>query len=89
MADYFTNGIGIIGAMLILVGFVLNELHKLDQDSLAYDLINLVGSCLLTIYAWLLGSIPFFVLNMIWALLSLRDVYLDLKINKHNKFLNE
>lgn len=74
-----TLAIGIAGAALILVFFVLNEYHVLSNESLWYDGGNLLGSLLLLIYAYQLGSLPFLILNAIWMLVSLRDAYLDLR----------
>ncbi len=66
--------IGTFGAGIVLVAFFLNQAHRLSQDSLSYDVLNLLGSSLLVLYALLLGSTPFLVLNGIWCLVSLRDV---------------
>jgi hypothetical protein len=35
--------IGIAGAALILLAFILNEFHIWSEDGLAYDATNLVG----------------------------------------------
>ncbi len=74
-----TTIIGIIGALIILIAFTLNEIHKLDSDSIVYDSLNFIGGTLLAIYAYLLFSIPFLILNIIWALVALRDIFLGLK----------
>lgn len=66
--------IGVVGAALILVGFVANELGKLTAKSFWYDLLNLVGSLILLWYGIQLSAWPFVILNTIWALVSLRDV---------------
>lgn len=42
----------IIGALLVLAGFVLAQVRVLDQRSATYLLLNLVGSALLTALAW-------------------------------------
>ena len=66
--------IGIVGAFLILVAFILNQTHKWDEDDLIYDLINFAGSLFLVIYALLLKSFPFIILNAVWGLFSLKDI---------------
>jgi len=66
--------IGIIGALIILYTFVMNQYEKLSADSFQYDFLNLVGSGILVYYATILESIPFIVINGLWALLSLKDV---------------
>lgn len=70
----FITFIGVFGAFLLLVAFIENEYKKFKTNSLAYDLLNLIGAGLLTIYAYLLGSVPFLILEGIWALVALKDV---------------
>lgn len=76
---YQTTLIGILGAGLVLLAFVLNQLHKWRDDELRYDLVNFLGGTLLVIYAILLKAYPFAVLNGVWALISLRDSVRDLQ----------
>ena len=74
-----TTLIGASGACLILVAFILEQTHKWKDTDFKYDVVNLLGSSLLIIYAFLLKSYPFFILNGVWALVSLRDVIMDLR----------
>ena len=74
--------IGVAGALIILAAFFLNETHRISEDSLVYDGMNLVGSFLLIVYAIALNSLPFLVLNGVWFAIALRDVIIDLKNNK-------
>lgn len=69
-----TSLIGVIGAVIILTAFLLNQTNKLKNDAILYDLLNFCGSVLLTVYAILLNSIPFVILNIIWGGVSLRDI---------------
>ncbi len=66
--------LGITGAFLILLAFTLHQVGVWSEEDLIYDLINFLGSGLLIWYSILLSSIPFIVLNSIWAFVSLRDV---------------
>lgn len=75
--------VGIAGAALVLIAFVLNELHVWNEDDLVYDLTNLIGGALLVWYSWLINSWPFAILNGVWTLVALRDVILDLR-RKHS-----
>lgn len=77
-----TTIIGISGAAIILVFFLLNQTHKISSNSLPYDIANFIGAFLLVIYAVLLSSLPFAILNGAWALFSLRDIFFDLKNSK-------
>ena len=75
----YTTLIGIVGASVILVGFLLNQTGKVTAQSWSYDAVNVLGSLLLLIYAYLLGSVPFLILNVVWLLVSAKGV---LKSNK-------
>ena len=83
--------IGFGGMFLILLAFLMNQIHKWKEDDLAYDLTNSLGSLLLMGYAIMLKSYPFLILNGIWFIVSARDVVLDIKnaekkkVNNHYK----
>lgn len=62
--------IGTLGAFLLLVAFCLEQFDVISDKSYAYDGLNLVGAGLLAWYAVLLGSVPFIVLEGIWALVA-------------------
>lgn len=72
-----TTLIGVFGASLILIAFILNQLGALDHDDKLYDGINLIGSGLLIWYAILLSSWPFLALNTVWFVVSLKDLVLE------------
>jgi len=63
--------LGIIGVAFILVGFLLDEFNTpVNQDSESYQILNIVGSGFLAYYSYILGSIPFIVLNAVWFIAS-------------------
>ena len=59
------------GAVLVLIGYVLGQLDKIDTSSKPYLLINLVGSALLAADAFDGSQWGFLVLNGTWAVISL------------------
>ena len=60
----------IAGALLILSGFVLAQFGVLDPRSLWYLVVNLVGSAILTVDAWRQDQWGFFLLELVWAIVS-------------------
>jgi hypothetical protein len=66
--------VGVVGATIILVSFLLNQSGKWSAESRSYDLANAIGSIILVSYAVLLGSVPFMILNSVWFVVSFRDV---------------
>lgn len=67
--------LGIIGSALVLTGFIGNRLRYWRSDSRLYVLINAVGSGVLVAYSVIIESYPFIVLNVVWLLFSVNDVF--------------
>ncbi len=63
------NIIGLLGMIFILAAFVLDEFYKKwNQNTIQYNLLNILGSGLLMYYAYTLMSIPFLILNGVWLI---------------------
>lgn len=62
---------GTVGVSLLLAAFALNLLKKLQPDSKAYLLLNIVGAGLACISSYLISFWPFVVLEGVWTLSSL------------------
>ena len=60
----------VVGALLILSGFVLAQFGLLDPRSVWYLVVNLVGSAILTVDAWRQDQWGFFLLELVWAIVS-------------------
>jgi hypothetical protein len=58
------------GAVLILGGFTLAQLRVLDQHSLVYLVLNLVGSFVLAVIAWVDRRWGFLLLEGVWSIVS-------------------
>jgi hypothetical protein len=63
--------IQVIGALLILAGFTGAQLGRLRVDSLRYLILNLVGSAVLAVLAWIDQQWGFVLLEGVWAVVSL------------------
>ena len=60
----------LVGAVLILAGFTLAQLRLLDQHSLVYLVLNLVGSFVLAVIALVDQRWGFLLLEGVWAIVS-------------------
>lgn len=60
----------LVGAVLILSAFVLVQLDRMETASLAYLVLNLVGSGTLAVVATIDGDVGFMLLEGVWAAVS-------------------
>jgi len=65
--------IGTSGATILLIAFIMNQLNKWKNDSIIYDGFNVIGGALMTAYAFILQAWPFFILNSVWTIVSIKD----------------
>lgn len=63
--------IGYFGVGLILLAYFLNLYNKIDNESLLYIWMNLIGAGLAFVSSVLIQSLPFAILEGTWALVSL------------------
>ncbi len=65
---------GAIGGAIILIAYLLELFRHIDPYNKTFLAANIVGSALLTYYAYLLSSIPFLILNAAWVLGSVYEL---------------
>jgi len=71
--------LGLIGAALVLMAFIMNQLGKWQANNFSYDLTNFTGSVILLIYATVTKAYPFAILYLVWTFVSLKDILVDIK----------
>ncbi|HZA88606.1 MAG TPA: hypothetical protein VE401_00095 [Solirubrobacterales bacterium] len=62
--------IQVIGALLILVAFAALQLGYTGARSRAYLMLNLIGSLVLAVLAWVEQQWGFLLLEAVWAMVS-------------------
>ncbi len=65
------EAIEILGALLILAPFALSQFRLLEPRSYPYLVLNLAGSAILAVLAFSGSRWGFFLLEAVWALVSL------------------
>ncbi len=62
--------IQIIGALLILAAFAAVQFDRMRPDSQTYLTLNLIGSLILAVLAWVESQWGFLLLESVWAVVS-------------------
>jgi membrane-bound ClpP family serine protease len=65
-----TDALQIVGAILILIAFVAVQFKLLDATTWSYLLLNLVGSAVLAVVAWVGRDWGFLLLEGVWGIVS-------------------
>jgi hypothetical protein len=60
----------LVGALLVLAGFVAAQAGRLDPAAPLYLAVNLIGSAILAVDAFHAGAWGFLLLEGVWALVS-------------------
>ncbi|MEV6412222.1 hypothetical protein [Kribbella sp. NPDC051718] len=74
--------IEIVGALTVLVAFAAAQAGRLEQKTLSYQLLNLIGSAVLAVIAAVESSWGFLLLEGSWAVVSLMGLLSLLKTVK-------
>ncbi|MFL5872625.1 MAG: hypothetical protein ACJ75T_03985 [Solirubrobacterales bacterium] len=62
--------IQVVGALLILAGFAAVQFERMRPDSRLYLALNLAGSAILAVLAWIETQWGFLLLEGVWAIVS-------------------
>jgi hypothetical protein len=63
--------LSVLGAAMVLFAYAANQRGKLTRDDVWYNVLNLVGSALLTVVAVIDRRIGFILLEGLWAIFSI------------------
>jgi hypothetical protein len=65
------DAIGSLGVAILLLAFFLNAFGWLGREARAYHLMNVVGAAIAGWASWMIGFLPFVVLEGTWAAVAL------------------
>ena len=85
MLPYIDIIIGTAGMLILLVAYFLNVTKILSVDTELYHALNIIACIFLLVYAAILKSIPFLILNTIWATVSITQLFHLIDKRLHSK----
>ena len=68
--EILIQGLGWAGAFGLLSAYYLISTKRLSAGSAKYQWINLISAIMLAINAYYIGSIPFIIINVFWAIVA-------------------
>lgn len=69
----------VVGALLILAAYAGAQFGRLDQRSISYLVLNLVGSIVLAVLAAIESQYGFLLLEGVWAIVSAWSLWQELR----------
>lgn len=71
MRGDFPTIVGSVGVGLLLLAYLLNLARRTPQDSKLYAWLNIIGAGLACYSSYLIGFVPFIILEGTWFVVSL------------------
>jgi membrane-bound ClpP family serine protease len=80
-----TDLIGILGVIIIIIGYMLLQLERMDAKDLSFSVLNTFGAFLIIIsllYDWNLSS---FIMEFTWMMISFYGIVKYFKVKRRDE----
>jgi hypothetical protein len=81
-APFLFNAAGIIGVILILIGYFGVQTGKLKPDQLTFPILNFVGAALHLVSLYMFWNLASFIIEVFWIAISIYGIVKILKARK-------
>jgi hypothetical protein len=71
MTHGLLDAVGLLGAALLMVAYLLLQVNKLQSNGLAYSLLNAIGALLIVFSLLVNFNLAAFLIEVFWVLISL------------------
>jgi hypothetical protein len=83
MSFGWSDFVGGIGVVILMITFLLLQLGRLESNTLTYSLLNALGATLITISLLFNFNLSAFIMEVFWILISLVGVFRTLRSRKY------
>lgn len=80
----WTDFIGGIGVVILMITFLMLQLGRLESSRLLYSVLNAVGASLITISLIFDFNLSAFIMEVFWILISLVGIVRILRVRARN-----
>lgn len=67
----FTDALGWVGSLCVIIAYGLNSYQKLRSDSLIFYALNVIGGIFLIIYSNYKGAYANTFINVVWVIIAI------------------
>ena len=71
----FTDFLGNVGVVLIIIDYLLLQLNRISSSSLSYSLLNAIGATLIISSLISNFNLSAFIMEAVWVIISLFGLY--------------
>lgn len=79
-----TDVVGFIGAIILMVAFLLLQLGRLSSNSILYSLLNALGASLIVFSLLFDFNLAAFIIEVFWIAISLVGLFRVLRTRNYN-----
>lgn len=78
------NPVGIVGVILILIAYLLLQLDRMSQDSVAYSMLNVVGSVLILYSLYFYWNLASGIIEIVWLIISIFGLFKAYRLRRNS-----
>jgi VIT1/CCC1 family predicted Fe2+/Mn2+ transporter len=84
MSSFIPDVVGVIGAIILMIAFLLLQLGRLSSNDISYSILNAVGAGLIVFSLFYNFNLSAFIVELFWIAISLLGLVRVLRNRRYN-----
>ena len=84
MSSFIPDVVGVIGAIILMIAFLLLQLGRLSSNDISYSILNAVGAGLIVFSLFYNFNLSAFIVELFWIAISLLGLFRVLRNRRYN-----